>query len=136
MHHSFLSVSVPISTCLIVAATACLLAPPSASAQGCDVERGRKAFEACESCHTLDRSEPELTGPTLDDVFGRKAASIPDFPYSDAMASLDWTWNAKTLDRFLRDPAHVVPGTAMESSGVRNDADRAALICLLREKSQ
>ena len=136
MHDAVFSHRVAISTGLVAAAIACFPAVPAAAAPGCDVERGRTAFEACQSCHTLDRNEPKLTGPTLDGVFGRKAASVPDFPYSDAMASLDWTWNQRTLDRFLADPASAVPGNAMQSSGLRNDADRAALICLLQEISQ
>ena len=105
-------------------------------ATACDLERGQRVFEVCESCHTLDRTEPELTGPTLDGIYGRQAASIPDFPYSDAMRAVDWTWNAQTLGRFIADPAATVPGNEMVSRGIRNDADRAALICLLREGSQ
>ncbi|HSN71997.1 MAG TPA: c-type cytochrome [Steroidobacteraceae bacterium] len=102
----------------------------------CDLERGERVFEVCETCHTLDHTEPELTGPTLDGIYGRKAASIPDFPYSDAMRAIDWTWNAETLGRFIANPDATVPGNEMVSRGIRNDADREALICLLREVSE
>ena len=40
-------------------------------------------------------------------------------------------WNKKTLDRFLADPMHTVPGTAMTYAGVPDAQERADLIAFL-----
>ncbi|MCC3263691.1 hypothetical protein LLE87_36570, partial [Paenibacillus polymyxa] len=41
------------------------------------------------------------------------AGSVAGYPYSPAMQQAGLTWNAQTLDTFLRSPTHVVPGTRM-----------------------
>ena len=41
-----------------------------------------------------------------------------------------------TLDAFLQMPARAVPGTKMVYIGLRDAADRAALICFLEQKTR
>jgi cytochrome c len=41
----------------------------------------------------------------------------------------------RTLDRFLRDPAAMVPGTTMGYAGIADAADRAARIAWLQDAS-
>jgi len=41
-------------------------------------------------------------------------------------------WNDKTLDGFLADPTHYVPGTKMGYAGVKDDQERADLIAYLK----
>ena len=40
---------------------------------------------------------------------GRKAGTVPGFPYSEAMRSSGWVWNEKTLDEFLTAPYLTLP---------------------------
>ena len=40
-------------------------------------------------------------------------------------------WDARTLDRFLTDPAKAVPGTTMTYAGVKDAKERADLIAWL-----
>jgi hypothetical protein len=49
-----------------------------------DANRGETLYEACQDCHSLDKND---VGPRHRGVFGRKAASLPDYDYSDALKS-------------------------------------------------
>ena len=49
-----------------------------------DAGRGEALYEACQDCHSLDKND---VGPRHRGVFGRKAASLPDYDYSDALKS-------------------------------------------------
>jgi cytochrome c len=117
------------SCCLcLVPAVAMAAADPAAQA------RGENVYERCIACHAIDRNR---TGPQHCGLFGRKAGSAPGFAsYSDAMRSAGIVWNAEALDRFLRNPAAMVPGTTMGYAGIADARDRADLIAWLREASR
>jgi cytochrome c len=73
-----------------------------------------------------------MYGQTLNlyGVIGRKAASVPDFDYSEAMRATDRTWDAQSVESFLAAPRQFVPGTRMELP-VPDPAIRRALIDFL-----
>jgi cytochrome c len=96
-----------------------------------DLELGAEAFETCASCHAYERGEPAMIGPNLRGVVGREIAGESDFDYSPAMRSLNGRWDREQLDRFLASPKTYAPGTAMNSAGVRDPAERAAVIAYL-----
>jgi cytochrome c len=75
-----------------------------------DPNRGETLYEACQDCHSLDKND---VGPRHRGVFGRKAASLPDYDYSDALKSANIVWNEETLDKWLTDPQAVAPGAKM-----------------------
>ncbi len=78
--------------------------PPSASA-------GRKVFaEVCSACHGLARAK---MGPPLATVYGRRAGSVPGYPYSPALAHAGFTWNAARLSRWLAGPERYLKGAEM-----------------------
>lgn len=87
--------------------------------------------EVCLSCHAIAADEPALEGPTLWGVVGRRIASAADFEYSDALRRQEGVWDRAKLDRFLAAPQAFAPGTQMTLGGVRNAADRAAVIDFL-----
>ena len=64
-------------------------------------------YQACQDCHSLDEND---VGPRHRGVFGRKAGSLPDYDYSDALKSANIVWNEETLDKWLTDPQAVAPG--------------------------
>jgi cytochrome c len=98
------------------------LAQPSA-------ERGKQLYaNQCMACHAADIS---LAGPSHRGVFGRRAAAVPDYPYSPALSKLKVTWNDKTLDAWLRSPNQMAPGNRMGFS-VANAQDRQDLIAFLK----
>ena len=93
-----------------------------------DPLRGKEIYARCLACHALayDRVGPRHCG-----LLGRRAGSVPGFAYSGAMKKSGIVWNEKTLDRFLADPTHAVPGTAMTYAGVEDAQERADLIAFL-----
>ncbi len=90
-----------------------------------------EAAEACLSCHAFQPGEPELEGPTLWGVVGRRIAGAPDYVYSEALRSQPGTWDRATLDRFLASPQEFAPGVNMTFGGVRNAADRKVVLDFL-----
>jgi cytochrome c2 len=79
-----------------------------------DPASGRILFATvCSSCHAQDRNS---VGPMLDGVVGRRAGSVPGYPYSTALAQSGITWDADALDKWLASPQHFVPGAQMPFS--------------------
>jgi cytochrome c len=93
------------------------------------------AFAPCAACHSAEREAPSRLGPNLFGVFGRHSAAVPGYAYSDAMRKSGLVWDRATLDRYLENPRAVVPGTRMPFSGMRDPAQREAVIAFLRKRS-
>jgi cytochrome c len=103
----------------------------NASQDGESAARVPEPAEVCLSCHAIAADEPALEGPTLWGVVGRRIAGAADFEYSDALRRQEGAWDRAKLDRFLAAPQAFAPGTQMTLGGVRNAADRAAVIDFL-----
>lgn len=79
-----------------------------------NVDRGRTLFQqSCALCHAAGVGTPTGQGPALVGIVGRKAASVPNFNFTKALAESGLTWDAVTLDRYLTNPTKEVPGTIM-----------------------
>jgi cytochrome c len=94
-----------------------------------DVAHGRKIYERCQGCHSIDRNR---AGPRHRGLFGRRAGTVPGFEYSKAMRRSGIVWTAETLNRFLAAPIKAVPGTTMGFDGVKDPHERADLIAYLK----
>jgi cytochrome c2 len=81
----------------------------------------------CAVCHSTDPGVNKL-GPSLAGVVGRPAASLKEYPYSDAMQHAGVTWTKLVLDKYLTDPQAMVKGTKMLFAGLTSAKDRKALI--------
>src|ERR1700761_4003223 len=94
-----------------------------------DAEAGRSVFrQSCSVCHTAEAGDNGgAEGPSLNGVFNRPAASLPQFTYSPALIASHLTWDAATLNRFLASPTTVVPGSSMVIA-VASGGDRDNLI--------
>jgi len=97
-----------------------------------DAARGETLYEACQDCHSLDKND---VGPRHRGVFGRKAASLPDYDYSDALKSANIVWNEETLDKWLTDPQAVAPGAKMFFH-LDNPQDRSDVIAYLKDRTK
>ena len=97
-----------------------------------DASHGEALYEACQDCHSLDKND---VGPRHRGVFGRKAASLPDYDYSDALKSTNIVWNEETLDTWLTDPQAVAPGAKMFFH-LDNPQDRVDVIAYLKERAK
>lgn len=95
----------------IAAIAGCAIAGSGPAWAAGDAQRGRQAYEArCGGCHSVaaDRIGPRHAG-----IVGRRAGSVPGFPYSEALRKSGITWDAALLDRWLTDPEALVPGQRM-----------------------
>ncbi len=95
--------------------------------------RGRILFLRCASCHDTGESASQKIGPNLYGIVGRKVASLPGYRYSPALAAQVFVWDRAQLDRWLVNPAALVPGTMMAFAGVDNAQDREAIIAYLSQ---
>jgi cytochrome c oxidase assembly protein Cox11 len=76
-----------------------------------DPADGGKLFaEECSGCHALDHAK---IGPALAGIVGRKAGSMPGYPYSAALKAAGFDWTDAKLDEWLADPQKMVPGAEM-----------------------
>jgi cytochrome c len=96
-----------------------------------DVARGELLSFACQACHTLVAGGPNLLGPNLHGVFGRRAGTLVEFEYSPALRAADIVWTPETLDAWLADPVGFLPGTTMAFTGYQSARDRQDLIAYL-----
>jgi cytochrome c len=113
------------------AAVATLPAPYNAS----DLANGEAKFAICKSCHTTVAGGPDMTGPNLSGVFGRKVATKAGFNYSDALKAQSFTWDADQLDKWLTDPKAIVPNTKMTFVGFKDPNDRRDVIAYLKAET-
>lgn len=88
----------------------------------------------CAICHSTEPDHNRV-GPSLAGVVGRRSGAVPNFNYSSANKNSGIVWTQEKLDAYLADPQGVVPGTTMLFPGVKNDADRRALIDFLASLS-
>jgi cytochrome c len=101
-----------------------------------DPKRGAQVFQACVACHLVKPGE-HLTGPSLAHVWNYRAGTAEKFSrYSDALKRADIVWDEATLDKWLSDPAQLVPGTSMTFPGVKESKDRQDVIAYLRAVSE
>jgi cytochrome c len=98
--------------------------------------RGQRVFGACAACHSL-QPDQNMTGPSLAGVWNRKAGGLESFSrYSPALKSANIVWNDKTLDAWVNDPQHVVPGNQMTFAGIKDARQRADLLAFLKDATQ
>ncbi|MBQ1542925.1 MAG: cytochrome c family protein [Caulobacteraceae bacterium] len=109
-----------------------LLAALPAPYNAGDLDNGQRKFALCRSCHTITQGGPDMTGPNLYGVFGRKAGSKPGYRYSDVVKNAGFDWDAEHLDKWLSSPRTFMPGTKMSFLGIPNEKDRVDLIAYLK----
>ena len=108
---------------------------PALAAEG-NPARGQRVFSACAQCHSLE-PDRNMTGPSLAELWNRKAGSLASFSrYSPALQSSDVVWNDKTIDEWIKDPQHLVPGNQMTFPGVKDAQQRGDLLAFLKQATQ
>lgn len=87
----------------------------------------------CSVCHSLTPGDSNRAGPSLYKVLGRKAGSLPDYPYSEGLLESGVVWSEQTIsDLFVQGPSAVVPGSKMPLQKIPDAKKRAALIDYLK----
>lgn len=100
-----------------------------------DLTDGEAKFAVCSACHSIAPGGPNMTGPHLHGVVGRKAGSVSDYNYSDALKNAGFTWDAAHLDTWLSGPRAMLPGTKMTFVGFKDPKDRTDVIAWLMVNS-
>lgn len=98
-----------------------------------DPTAGADVFKSeCSECHSTKEGHNKK-GPSLFGVVGRKAATIPDFSYSDALRSHgDWVWTVDKLHWYLSQPVKQAdPGTKMKYDGLNDPKKLDDLVSFL-----
>lgn len=103
-----------------------------------DMPNGERQFmRKCSICHALSPGPSRKAGPTLYGVFGRRAGSVPDYPYSPILTGSDIIWSDQTIDAlFDLGPDHYIPGSKMPMQVIAAPSDRADLIAFLRDMTR
>ena len=97
----------------------------------CDADAGKKVFNKCMACHSLEPGQ-HMMGPSLHGLMGRQVGTGEGFMYSPAMEEADFTWSEETLSAFLESPMQYLPGTTMPFGGLKKPEQREALNCYLK----
>jgi cytochrome c len=99
-----------------------------------DMGPGERQFQRkCSICHTLVKDGRNRAGPTLFGVFGRKAGTLPGYPYSEGLLKSDIVWDEESISRlFDHGPDVVTPGTKMPIQRMKSPAERDALVAFLK----
>jgi len=98
-----------------------------------DVASGQLLFNnVCRTCHSIREGDNRL-GPHMRGIIGRKAGSLPNYSYSNAMRGADFVWDEENLERFIANPDETVPGNNMKPyGGLASAESRAKLIAFLK----
>jgi cytochrome c len=112
------------------AAVALSGAASTANAAG-DAAKGEKVFKKCKACHTVDEGGKNKVGPNLFGIVGSAAAQKDGYKYSSAMKDAGLTWDAETLDKFLKKPKAMLKKTKMSFPGLKKEKDRNNVIAYL-----
>jgi cytochrome c len=116
----------------ILSSPICLALPSPARAD----DAPQQVFNnACRTCHTIREGDNRL-GPSLFNIVGRKAGSLPNYDYSSAMKNAGFVWDEAKLARFVASPDEVVPGNKMQPYGGLASEDTDRVIAFLASTSQ
>lgn len=115
------------------ALAAMLVGPPPAAAQ--NAANGAELFKKCRACHDVGANAKNKVGPVLNGVYGRAAAGIQGFNYSEAMkqaGAKKLVWDDESLNGYLETPTAYLPKNKMAFAGIKNEKERADLIAFLK----
>jgi cytochrome c len=121
-----------VSPPLMIAGLLAALPMPALAQQAGNADLGKRVFQRCAACHANAPGAAPRFGPNLHGVLGRKVASVPGYSYSAALKTQKFIWTEVQLDKWLKGPRKLVPGTAMSFSGVPDAAERKAVIAYLK----
>ena len=122
-----------------VAAPIAIAADPPPAADAEVLKRGKLLWLQCVACHDITPvetgSDTEFmlgkVGPSLFGLIDQPAGVVEGYRYSDDLRNSGLIWDKQTLDRWIEEPAAVVPGTLMTYIGMPDEADRRALIAYI-----
>lgn len=118
-----------------IVAVAFLASAGAAAAQG-NAEEGESVFKKCKTCHDVGDGAKNKVGPLLNNIVGRKAASIDGYAYSSdlkAQAAKGFVWSEENLGKYLENVKSVVANGKMVFPGLKDEQDRKDVIAYLKK---
>jgi cytochrome c len=112
------------------AATALAVTLAAQAASAADAGHGKQVFATCAACHS---DKPDAIGPSLKGVYGRKAASLDNFRYSNAMLRANFVWDEANLRDYIKDPQAKVKGNRMPFGGLEKPQDIDDVVAFLKD---
>ncbi|MFT3857078.1 MAG: c-type cytochrome [Aquabacterium sp.] len=104
---------------------------PVASQAAGDIDRGGDVFDTqCAECHSVKPGKNKK-GPTMFATFGRKAGTVPDFVYSEAMKQSGIVWTPEKVSVYVANPKGTVPGGKMKFDGKMSPQEISDLLAFL-----
>ncbi|MCB4825055.1 c-type cytochrome [Roseicella aerolata] len=103
-----------------------------------DAEAGRRVYNQCRACHTIDAGGRNGVGPNLHGVVGRKAGAVDGFRYSASLkekAEGGLAWNEENLRAYIANPKAVIPAGSMSYPGLKNEQQMNDLMAFLKANS-
>jgi cytochrome c len=111
-----------------------------------DPDAGKRVFNKCKACHTVNEGGRNMTGPNLYGVVGRKCGTVPKARYSKgykaACEAAAFAWDSEGLSTYLKNPsAHLssIAGKKVRSTmtlRLRKQDDVDNVIAYLRSLAQ
>ncbi len=87
--------------------------------------------QECRRCHAPDADHASY-GPTLQNVIGRAAGSVPDYDYSIALEASGIVWTEAALRAWMEDNTGFLPGTKMRHVGIADRTVQDFILAYLR----
>ena len=118
------------------AATLALGTALPAAAQ--DAEAGKRVFNQCRACHSIEAGGKNGVGPNLHAIVGRKAGTIDGFRYSANLkekAAGGLAWDEETLRGYITNPKAVLPAGSMSYPGLKNEQQLNDLLAFLKTQA-
>lgn len=103
-----------------------------------DAEKGEAVFRECSECHSVGQGAKNRVGPHLNGIFGRRAAGVDGFDYSNGLTRMGkdgLVWNFDLLDRYVQNPKAFASDTRMAYKGLKDAGQRSDLLSFLRRYS-
>lgn len=106
--------------CAALAPVAGLAESPVENISKIKIQAGSAFFDAeCHRCHSPEADRTSY-GPPLENVIGRKAGSVPDYAYSEALGTSGIVWTPAALRAWMEDNDGFMPGTKMRHVGIED----------------
>ena len=99
-----------------------------------DIAAGEAVAKKCISCHSFAQGGPNLVGPGLYGVLGRKPGTHGGMAYSAGLVEFSAknpVWDYEHVNAFLTAPQKYITGTKMSFVGLKKTEDRINMIAYL-----
>ena len=99
-----------------------------------DAAKGKKVFNKCKACHSLEEGKRKV-GPSLHGIIGREAGQMEGYKYSKAMMESGVVWTEENIDAYLAKPKEFMPGNKMVFVGLKKPEQRQDVIAYLKAEA-